>query len=114
MFERLLVRLRIERRDAGSCDRRARSPRHDGSRYHLAGTQTYDPVLFAEALKAAAEHRGTLEQIKDVDSILADIEGSAQLREMWEKYRKQFSYASEISWGAIVAQLRKLTTAIQP
>lgn len=89
-------------------------PRDYYDAYILAGTQAYDPVLFAEALKATAEHRGTLEQIKNVDGILADIESSAQLQEMWEKYRKQFSYASEISWGAIVAQLRKLTAAIQP
>ena len=77
--------------------------------YILSNTQEYDLPLFADALKATAEHRGTSAQIADVAGIMKTIEASAQLQEMWDKYRKQFVYAGEITWEAVMAALRKLT-----
>ena len=75
----------------------------------LSNTQEYDPVLFVNALQATAKHRGTGEQIKDVAGIMETIEKSTQLHEIWEKYRKQFAYAGEVTWEAVMLALRKLT-----
>lgn len=77
--------------------------------YILSNTQKFDLALFADAIKATAEHRGTSTQIADVADIIRTIEGSTQLKEMWDKYRKQFAYAGEVTWGAVMAALQKLT-----
>ena len=84
-------------------------PRDFYDAYILMTTQKYDPVLFAEALKATAEHRGTAEQIADTEDILRNIGESKDLHDTWEKYRKQFAYAKDISFDAIVNCLRRMT-----
>ncbi len=76
--------------------------------YILATTQKYDKALFRQAMAATARHRGTAEQITDVDGILADITESTALRSMWEKYRRQFAYAKEITFEMILVVLDEL------
>jgi hypothetical protein len=44
-----------------------------------------------------------------VPSILQNIEESPELRAMWEKYRKQFAYAKDISYEQIIAVIKALT-----
>jgi predicted nucleotidyltransferase component of viral defense system len=83
-------------------------PRDFYDAYILATTQKYDPVLFAQALTATAEHRGTAERIADTESILKNILESKELQEMWEKYRRQFAYAKEISYRMIIDALEAL------
>jgi predicted nucleotidyltransferase component of viral defense system len=76
--------------------------------YVLATTQRYDKTIFAQALSATADRRGTADQIADVPSILRNIEESPELRAMWDKYRKQFAYAAEIEYEQIVSVLKEL------
>lgn len=83
-------------------------PRDFYDAYILATTQEFNRQLFADALRATAEHRATIEQISDVPAILRNIEESPELRAMWEKYRKQFAYAADIDYGQIVKTLRAL------
>lgn len=83
-------------------------PRDFYDAYILATTQTYDKAVFSEALAATAAHRGTTEQITDVPEILHNIETSPALRNMWEKYRKQFAYAEGIAYEKIVEVIKKL------
>ena len=64
--------------------------------------------MFAEALCATANHRGTARQIADVPAILHNIESSRELKVMWEKYRKQFAYAAHIEYGQIMDVLKAL------
>lgn len=73
-------------------------PRDFYDAYILATTQKFDKAVFADALKATAEHRGTSEQIADVPEILHNIEESPELKTMWDKYRKQFAYAQDITY----------------
>ncbi|MGM9652878.1 MAG: nucleotidyl transferase AbiEii/AbiGii toxin family protein, partial [Eubacteriales bacterium] len=72
----------------------------------LTTTQKFDKAVFAEALSAAATHRGTTEQIADVPGILHNIEESPELRAMWDKYRKQFAYAQDITYEQIMNAVR--------
>ena len=74
-------------------------PRDFYDAYILMTTQEFDMALFADALKATAAHRGTTQQIADVPGILQNIAESPELRLMWEKYRKQFSYAERIEYA---------------
>ena len=69
-------------------------PRDFYDTYILATTQKFDKAVFTDALYATAEHRGTTQQIADVPTILQNVEESAALQLMWDKYRKQFAYAS--------------------
>ncbi len=83
-------------------------PRDFYDAYILATTQKFDKALFAEALKATAAHRGTAEQIADVLGILHNIEESPELRSMWDKYRKQFAYAKDITYGQIIITIKAI------
>ena len=44
----------------------------------------------------------------EISSILHNIEESVELQNMWNKYRKQFAYASGIEYSQIMAVLRSL------
>ena len=83
-------------------------PRDFYDAYILTTTQKFDKAIFADALRATANHRGTTEQIADVPDILRNIEESPELKTMWDKYRKQFSYAKEIEYMSIMSVLRQL------
>ena len=76
--------------------------------YILATTQEYASAVFKDALEATAKHRGTAEQIAGVDGILNNISQSKELRSMWDKYSKQFAYASKIDYGQIILVLKEL------
>lgn len=76
--------------------------------YILGTTQEYDREIYKEALKATAEHRGSTEQISDVESILKQISESQDLKDMWVKYQKKFTYASDISYENVLKVLKKI------
>lgn len=76
--------------------------------YILTTTQKYNKIVFIEALKATANHRGTTEQIADAFGILHNIEESPELKTMWDKYRKQFAYATDIEYSQIIDVLKIL------
>ena len=83
-------------------------PRDFYDAYILSTTQVFDRVIFADALKATAIHRGTYEQISEVATIMQNIEESIELKKMWDKYRKQFGYATNIEYEQIMTTLKKL------
>lgn len=83
-------------------------PRDFYDAYILATTQKFDKSLLTEALKATAAHRGTTEQIADIPTIMKNIEESTELRTMWDKYRKQFAYAENITYESVLSELKKL------
>ena len=83
-------------------------PRDFYDAYILTTTQKFDKAVFTDALKATANHRGTTEQIADISSILHNIEESPELKTMWDKYRKQFSYAKDITYEQIMDSIKTL------
>lgn len=83
-------------------------PRNFYDTYVLATTQKYDKEVFKEALKATAEHRGTTDKISDINGIIKNIADSTELKSMWEKYRKQFTYAEAIEFEDIIRQLKNI------
>ena len=76
--------------------------------YILGTTQEYNKEIYKEALKATAEHRGSTEQISDVESILKQISESDDLKDMWRKYQKKFVYASDISYEDVLEVLKRI------
>ena len=83
-------------------------PRDFYDAYILTTTQKFDITVFEDALKATANHRGTTNQIADVPSILHNIEESPELKTMWDKYRKKFSYAKNITYEQIMDSIKAL------
>lgn len=83
-------------------------PRDFYDAYILATTQRFDKAVFAEALRATAVHRGTVDQIADVMDILYNIEESMDMHTMWGKYSRQFAYAKDISYEQIIKVLKAL------
>lgn len=76
--------------------------------YILETTQEYDKDIFKEALEVTAVHRGSKEQITDVKRILNQISSSTDLKNMWEKYQKKFTYAKDITYENILKVLSEL------
>lgn len=83
-------------------------PRDFYDAYILTTTQKFDKAVFENALKATANHRGTVRQIEDVPGILRNIEESPELKTMWKRYRKQFTYAAGIEYEQIINVLKTL------
>ena len=63
-------------------------------------------TLLKKALKATAIHRGTTDEIADIPRLLKIIEDSEDLKKMWDKYRKEFSYAADISYEQLIIVLK--------
>ena len=76
--------------------------------YILGNTQKYGKRIFREALNATAIHRGSLEKIADRNKIIDHISADEDLKNMWKKYQKKFSYANDISYEQVIALLREV------
>jgi len=83
-------------------------PRDFYDAFILCTTQKYDKKLFEEALAATAEHRGSTKNIEDRVGIIETIKDNSDLRNMWKKYQRRFSYASEIEYEDIIRVLKEL------
>ena len=70
--------------------------------YILSTTQNFDTAILKEAVSATAEHRGTTDQINNIQMLLSDISDSAELKQMWDKYRREFDYAASISYEQVI------------
>jgi predicted nucleotidyltransferase component of viral defense system len=77
--------------------------------YILCTTQTYNTALLQEAFAATVKHRGTMEQVSDIPNLLKYITDSVELKQQWEKYRREFDYASDISYEQVVDELRTVS-----
>lgn len=67
-----------------------------------------DHNIFREAFAATCRKRETGHLNADAETILAYIETSDALKDLWESYRKKYSYASEITFEDTVKSIRKL------
>ncbi len=76
--------------------------------YILEKTQSYQPNLFQEALQATAEHRGSTAILQDVVAIIARLESSSELKQQWNRYRRQFLYAQHIEYEALIGSLKRV------
>jgi len=76
--------------------------------YILTTTQKYDRKLFSEALKATVEHRGSKVVISNAPEIIETLAASSDIKDIWRKYQKKFSYAQKIEYREIIAILKKL------
>lgn len=76
--------------------------------YILFKTKKYEPIIFHDALYATAQHRKSWDKIKAYEPILVQIEKSKILQGLWEKYRREFYYARDISFEDTLEAIRDL------
>jgi len=74
----------------------------------LTATQPYDKAMFKKALEATARHRGSMAVVGEAEERIGVIENSRELLVEWERYRKLFHYAADITFGQTIAALKNL------
>lgn len=77
--------------------------------YILIKTQDFDKNLFNEAVLKTSKHRGSTHIFDDTQKRISVIENSKDLKRLWEKYKKNYSYAKDISFDDIVYVLKELS-----
>lgn len=60
------------------------------------------------ALEATVEHRNSLKSLENINSVLVEIKDNAFLRQQWDRYRKQFSYAKTLEYETVVDAVSQL------
>lgn len=76
--------------------------------YILTKTQRFDKGIFRKALIKTAGHRETLHVLQDELKRIFVVENSSDLKLLWDKYRKNYAYASDISYQDIIEVLKEL------
>lgn len=65
---------------------------------------------FDNALAATCEKRRSSEILKERLRILQSIQSDSVMRQRWERYRKEYYYASMVSFDSVIALLKQLTS----
>jgi hypothetical protein len=76
--------------------------------YILTTTQPFNADTFKVALQKTVEKRGTSEQMIDMPNAIGMIMESPVMVGLWDKYRKKYSYAADVTWEMAVDALRFL------
>ena len=76
--------------------------------YILTKTQSFDLLVFKEALKSIAAHRETSHIFNDISKRIYKIENSETLKKRWSTYTKDYRYAEDIEYSNIIDALRAL------
>lgn len=85
-------------------------PRDYYDAYMLLSTVKYDKMQLSRALRSTAQHRGTEQIVENWSSGLTLIADSKAMRERWEKYCREFSYAQGISFDDVCKRIRCILT----
>jgi abortive infection protein abiGII len=60
------------------------------------------------ALRKTAKKRGTYDRIKEFDQVIEIIEFSDIMQQRWRNYSKNFSYAEDIRFEEICAEIKNI------
>ena len=72
--------------------------------YALRGSDC-DMVILKQALSETTARRGSRTVLEQYNDIITNIQENAQMRSFWERYRKEFSYAADISFDDCCATI---------
>jgi len=67
----------------------------------LVKIQSYSPDLFIDAVRKTSEKRNSLFIFEKINTRIEEIKTSSNLMNQWNKYRRSFTYAKEITWDEI-------------
>jgi len=74
----------------------------------LVRSQMPDANSFVVALRLTCEHRQTVDVLSDARGRVERIAKSDALRELWERYRRQYSFAAPLSFDDVCDVVRNL------
>jgi len=76
----------------------------------LTATQPFSMDTFNSALDKTMQKRGTAEQISDAEATLQMIAESPAMIDLWQRYRRRYVYAADVSWDMVIAAVKALFT----
>ena len=78
--------------------------------YMLLNTQTknIDFNTLKDAIYSTAEHRNTINIIKDWSKIIEQLNNSDIMKKQWERYQKNNFYAKEIKYEDLIESLNQI------
>lgn len=79
--------------------------------YALRGAECNNEML-QQALERTTEKRGSGHILLEYPEIMKEIRESEQLRRLWEKYRRSFDYAKDISFDDTCNSIEKIMDCI--
>ena len=71
---------------------------------------TLDSHILHDALYATAAKRETVHHLANAIQVFDEVEKSDAMQKLWTAYQKKFSYAKDLSWEAVMQDVRKLYT----
>lgn len=80
--------------------------------YIINNTHNYDKATFETALSNTIKARKTSTHIKDYGHIIAVIEESSIMLDLWERYRKNYSYATVITWEMVIDAVKAVVRTL--
>ena len=78
--------------------------------YMLLNTQTKNINFntLKDAIYSTAEHRNTINIIKDLSKIIEQLDNSDIMKKQWERYKKDNFYAKEIKYEDLIESLKQV------
>ena len=76
--------------------------------YILTMIQSFDNVIFHQALEKTALKRNTTEQMMNQEKTIQRIFENDIMIGLWKRYQKKYSYAMDISWEMAIEALERL------
>lgn len=78
----------------------------------LLQMKNIQPQYLTQAFHAVAVKRGSDKLLDDTALILSEIKDSTVIQNLWQNYRKSFSYANDLEWETVIASVYELCRII--
>jgi predicted nucleotidyltransferase component of viral defense system len=75
--------------------------------------ESLNHVILHDALIATSKKRESLEQLKEAEDVLADVENSHIMQNLWSSYQKKFTYANDITWKTVMESVKSVYKMMQ-
>lgn len=75
--------------------------------------QNYDSKILRQAIIEKFKIRNTEDALNAIDSIMSDIESNQELKNIWNNYRRDYSYAEDITFEDTINSLKEFVKIIK-
>jgi len=81
--------------------------------YILTKLLELNPATFITALARTTENRGTNEQMSDANNAIEIIKNNAIMKDLWQKYSINHTYADGVTWDTVINALHGLAKLLK-
>jgi len=74
----------------------------------LCKVRSFSPKTLKAAVTSTFAQRGSEQMLANAERIIAEIVSCEVLHQLWEAYRRKFSYAANIEFDELIASVRKV------